>query len=56
MKTTMFDYCKTVLLKVSFCRKLFRKEYRKARKILTDHEFIELKKWIKSYQHQTSQS
>jgi hypothetical protein len=56
MKTTMLDYCKIVLFKVSFCRKLFLKEYRKARKRLTDPEGVELRKWIKDYKHQTTQS
>lgn len=46
MKTTMLEYCKTVLQKVSFCRKLFLKEYRKSRQRLTAHEGVELKNWI----------
>ncbi len=54
MKTTMLEYCKMVLFKVSFCRKLFLKEYRKARKRLTDHEGMELRKWIKGHNQQPS--
>jgi hypothetical protein len=48
MKTTMLEYCKTVLGKVSFCKKLFLKEYRKSRQWLTAHEGAELKNWIRS--------
>jgi hypothetical protein len=55
MKTTMLEYCKTVLKKVSFCRRLFRKEYRKSRQWLTAHEGSELKNWIRSYRQQTSE-
>jgi hypothetical protein len=55
MKTTMLEYCKTVLQKVSFCRKLFLKEYRKSRQRLTAHDGVELKNWIRSYRHQTSE-
>jgi hypothetical protein len=54
MKTTMLEYCKTVLQKVSFCRKLFLKEYRKSRQRLTAHEGVELKNWIRSYRQQFS--
>jgi len=54
MKTSMLDYCKTVLLKVSFCKKLFLKEYRKARKSLAYREGVELRKWIKGYKKQPS--
>ncbi len=54
MKTTMLEYCKTVLQKVSFCRKLFLKEYRKARQRLTAHEGAQLKNWIRSYRGEVS--
>jgi hypothetical protein len=56
MKTTMLEYCKTVLGKVSFCRKLFLKEYRKSRHWLTAHEGAELKNWIRSYKQRASES
>lgn len=52
MKTTMLEYCKTVLRKVSFSRKLFFKEYRKARLWLAPHEAIELKTWIRNDKYQ----
>jgi len=54
MKTTMLEYCKTVLQKVSFCRKLFLKEYRKSRQRLSHHEGVELKNWIRAYRQQVS--
>ncbi len=56
MKTTMLEYCKTVLRKVSFCRKLFLKEYRKSHQWLTAHEGVELKSWIRSYRQQASEN
>jgi hypothetical protein len=56
MKTTMLNYCITILLKVSFSRKLFLKEYRKAQKMLADHESIELRRWIRNYRQQTAKS
>jgi len=47
MKTTMLEYCKIILLKVSFSRKLFLKEYRKSRQWLAPHELIKLKIWVR---------
>lgn len=41
----MLEYVKTILLKVSFDRKLFEKELRKAFKILTREELKHLKNW-----------
>lgn len=56
MKTSMLEYCKIVLGKVSFCRKMFLKEYRKSRQWLSEHEGDELKNWIRSYKQQPHQS
>ncbi len=43
----MLDYCKTILKAVSFDRKLFKKEYRKALKWLSNDEGRELKYWLR---------
>lgn len=47
MKTSMLEYTKTILEKVSFNRKLFIKEFRKAKQTLTQHETDRLKQWIR---------
>ncbi len=41
----MLEYFKTILAKVSFDRRLFEKELRKAIKSLVNNELEELKKW-----------
>ena len=41
----MLEYVKTVLMKVSFDRKLFEKELRKALNLLLPSEIQELKEW-----------
>lgn len=41
----MLEYFKIILAKVSFDRRLFEKELRKAIKSLVDKELEELKKW-----------
>lgn len=41
----MLEYVKTILLKVSFDKKLFEKELRKAFKVLVRDEIKILKKW-----------
>lgn len=41
----MLEYVKTILLKVSFDGKLFEKELRKALKMLTSEELVQLKAW-----------
>ena len=45
----MLEYFKTILAKVSFDRKLFEKELRKAIKSLVAEELEELKMWC--YEH-----
>jgi len=42
---TMLEYCKMILLKVSFDPGLFRTELNKAIKELVVDEALELKKW-----------
>ncbi|WP_296705242.1 hypothetical protein [Algoriphagus sp.] len=46
-RKSMLDYCKTILKAVSFDRKLFKKEYRKALKWLSNDEGRELKYWLR---------
>jgi len=43
----MLDYCKTILKAVSFDRRLFKKEYRKALLWLSNDEGKELKYWLR---------
>lgn len=47
MKTSMLEYVKTILRKVSFDRKLFRKEYRKSLLWLSGNDARELKQWLR---------
>lgn len=47
MSTTMLEYTKTILEKVSFDVKLFKKEFEKALKVLMPEEVKELINWIK---------
>ncbi|MFN8334554.1 MAG: hypothetical protein U0U09_05455 [Cyclobacteriaceae bacterium] len=49
MKTSMLEYMKTVLNKVSFDRRLFRKEYKKSHSWLTSTELTELKNWLRKH-------
>ncbi len=44
----MLDYCKLILKSVSFDRKLFKKEYRKALRWLTPLEAVSLKLWLRN--------
>jgi hypothetical protein len=44
----MLNYCKTILKAVSFNRKLFKKEYKKALLWLSTAEGRELKYWLRS--------
>jgi len=43
----MLDYCKTILKAVSFDRRLFKKEYRKALLWLSNDEAKELRFWVR---------
>lgn len=45
MKKTMLEYFKIILDKVSFDRRLFKKEYRKSLLLLTPVEAYQLKQW-----------
>lgn len=46
-KTSMLDYCKLVLKKMSFSRRLFRKEYKKTFTYLDPIEHSRLKQWLR---------
>lgn len=46
---TMLEFIKTVLVKVSFDRKLFEKELRKALKVLLPKDVKQLRLWC--YEH-----
>jgi hypothetical protein len=43
--TTMLDFCKEVLTKVSFDRFLFRKELQKAIRYLSGEELLQFRAW-----------
>lgn len=44
----MLEYSKIILSSLSFDKKLFRKEYRKAIRFLDDNERAALKHWVRS--------
>ena len=44
---SMLGYCKLILEKMSFNKKLFLKEYRKSFSYLNPEEQSELKKWVR---------
>ena len=46
-KTSMLDYCKQILKIVCFNRMLFKKEYKKSVRWLSQTEVAELKYWIR---------
>ena len=46
-KTSMLEYCKIVLKKISFNRKLFIKEYKKTFTYLDTAEHDKLKQWLR---------
>lgn len=48
VKRNMLEYSKMILLKMTFDRKLFWKEYRKAFRYLNNDEQIKLSKWVRS--------
>jgi hypothetical protein len=47
-RTSMLEYGKIVLTKISFDRKLFRKEYKKIIRLLQPNEQRELKSWVRA--------
>ena len=49
MPRSVFEYTKSVLIKVSFSVSLFKKELKKASKVLLPHEYNELRLWVENY-------
>ena len=49
MKTSMLEYSKLILEKVSFDTKLFQKELRKSLQYLLESEIHELKAWLNAH-------
>ena len=49
MPRRVFEYTKSVLIKVSFSVSLFKKELKKASNVLLPHEYNELKLWVENY-------
>lgn len=47
MKTTMLEYAKIVLSKVSFDQILFRKEYRKSLALISPEDAAHLNLWLR---------
>lgn len=47
-KIGMLEYAKVILSKISFDRRLFRKEYKKAFRYLDNHERDALRQWAKN--------
>jgi hypothetical protein len=43
----MLEYCKIILRKMSFSKRLFRKEYRKTFTYLDSQEQGQLKQWLR---------
>lgn len=48
MKTSMLEYSKIILSKVSFNRRIFLKEYRKFQYKLIPEESNELRQWVRT--------
>lgn len=46
-KTSMLEYCKLVLRKMSFNRSLFKKEYKKTFTYLDPVDHSKLKQWLR---------
>ena len=49
MPRRVFEYTKSVLIKVSFSVSLFKKELKKSSKVLLPHEYNELRMWVENY-------
>ena len=52
MPRTVFAYTKSILERVSFDKKLFRKELEKALKNLLPYEIEQLQKWLQNFTSQ----
>lgn len=49
LKTSMLEYCKIILRKISFNRKLFLKEYRKSFRYLGPDEQAHFRRWAREF-------
>ncbi len=47
-KLTMLEYSKVILAKISFDKRLFKKEYRKAFRYLDKDDRAALKHWVRA--------
>lgn len=47
-KLSMLEYAKVILSKLSFDKKLFRKEYKKAFRHLDKNERVALRSWVRT--------
>jgi len=47
-KTSMLEYCKVILEKVSFSHELFKKELHKSSNLLSEDEMDQLYSWCKN--------
>lgn len=45
---SFLEYSKLILSKISFDKKLFRKEYRKAFRKLDEEERVTLRRWVRT--------
>jgi len=55
-KQSMLGYCKMILEKMSFSKKLFLKEYRKSLTYLNPEERNELRRWVRNWKNNVSTS
>ena len=55
-KQGMLEYCKLILQKMSFSKKLFLKEYRKSLSYLTHEEQNELRRWARDWSRNMTSS
>jgi len=49
MKASFLEYYKLILRKVSFDNRLSLKEYKKAKRHLSNDEYLELSNWFRNY-------
>lgn len=47
IKRSMLEYCKLILEKLSFNRRLFFKEYRKSLTFISPEQRPELRRWVR---------
>ncbi|HEX8039023.1 MAG TPA: hypothetical protein VF490_07715 [Chryseosolibacter sp.] len=47
-KLSMLEYSKIILSKISFDKRLFRKEYKKAFRYLDNNERTALRQWVRA--------